>query len=157
MPSGPSPSPAAQAQQVLRELDSDRACLASRLAAPWWLYPVCALLVAGFIATPAIRADEPRNALVGVLIASTLVLLLGYQRLSGVRVGRAGLRGGLLIAGLLVATLVLLSVSFGLAASMSAWWVLAPAAASFLMVQVGGRRFDCLYRENLSRGHSASV
>lgn len=93
----------------------------------------------------------------GVLIAGAMVLLFGYQRLSGVRVGRSGPRGGLLIAGLLVATLVLLSVSFALAASLSAWWVIAPAVVSFPVVLAGGRRFDQLYREDMSRGHSASI
>ncbi len=143
----------AQAQQLLCGLDSDRATLAERLAAPWWLYPLFALIVAGFVATPAIRSDDSRNAIVGLLIAGTIVLLLAYQRLSGVRIGRTGARGGALLVGLLGATLLLLSTSYGLAASLSAWWVLAPAAVCFVTVLVGGRWFDRLYRENLSRGH----
>ena len=142
-----------QAQHALRDLGSDRAALAERLAAPWWLYPLSALIVAGFVATPAIKSDETRNAVVGLLIAGFIVLLLAYQRLSGVRVGRIGTRGSALVVGLLVATLLLLSTSYGLVASFSAWSVLAPAVVCFVMVLIGGRRFDRLYRENLSRGH----
>lgn len=150
---GPAARPSGtQAQQALRDLDSDRAVLAERLAAPWWLYPLSALIVAGYVATPAIRSDNLRNAVVGLLIAGFIVLLLAYQRLSGVRVGRTGARGGALLVGLLVATLLLLSTSYGLVASFSAWWVLAPAVACFAMVLIGGRWFDRLYRENLSRG-----
>lgn len=145
-------SPSARARQVLHDLDADRASLAERVAAPGWLYPLCALFIAGFVATPVLRSDVPRSAVVGVLVAATAVLLRSYQRLSGVRVRRTGARGGLLIAGMLVATLVLLSVSFGLAASLSAWWVLAPAAMTFVVVLLGSRRFDCLYREKLTRG-----
>jgi hypothetical protein len=142
-----------QAQQALRDLGSDRAALAERLAASWWLYPLSALIVAGFVATPAIQSDEPRNAVVGLLIAGCIVLLFAYQRLSGVRVGRIGARGGALLVGLLVTTLLLLSTSYGLVASVTPWSALAPAVVCFVMVLIGGQRFDRLYRENLSRGH----
>lgn len=149
---GPAVRPSsAQAQQLLRDLDSDRAALAERLAAPGWLYPLFALIVAGYVATPALRSSEPRNAVVGILIVGTLVVLLAYQRLSGVRVGRIGVRGGALLGGLLVVTLLLLSTSYGLVASLSPWWVLAPAAGCFVVVLIGGRCFDRLYREDLGR------
>ncbi|GAA4283730.1 hypothetical protein GCM10022261_12610 [Brevibacterium daeguense] len=150
---GPTVRPSnTQAQQLLRELEFDRAALAGRLAAPGWLYPLFALIVAGYVATPALRSSEPRNAVVGILIVGTIVLLFAYQRLSGVRIGRIGVRGGALLGGLLVVTLVLLSTSYGLVASLSAWWVLAPAAVCFVVVLIGGRRFDRLYREDLGRG-----
>jgi hypothetical protein len=141
-----------QAQQLLRELDSDRVALAERLAAPGWLYPLFALIVAGYVATPALRSSEPRNAVVGGLIVGTIVVLLAYQKLSGVRVGRIGLRGGVLLGGLLAVTLLSLSTSYGLVASLNPWWVLAPAAVCFVVVLIGGRWFDRLYREDLGRG-----
>ena|SRR5690554_1376118 len=143
----------AEAQQALRDLGTDRAVLAERLAAPWWLYPVSALIVAGYVATPAIQSDTARNIVVGFLIAVFILFLLTYQRLSGVRVGRTGVPGTALLVGMLVATLLLLSTSYGLVASFSAWWVIAPAAVCFAIVLIGSRRFDRLYRENLSRGH----
>ena len=145
-------SSSARARQLLRDLDVDRASLAERAAAPGWLYPLCALFVAGFVATPALPSDALRRAVVGALIVATVLLLLGYQQLSGVRLRRAGARGGVLGVGMLVAALVLLSASFGLAASLSAWWVLTPAAITFVVVLLGSRRFDRLYRENLVRG-----
>jgi hypothetical protein len=150
---GPAVRPSStQAQQLLRELDSDRAALAEQLAAPGWLYPLFALIVAGYVATPALRSSEPRNAVVGVLIVGTIVVLLAYQKLSGVRVGRIGLRGSVLLGGLLAVTLLSLSASYGLVASLTPWWVLAPAAVCFVVVLIGGRWFDRLYREDLGRG-----
>jgi len=150
---GPTVRPSsAQAQQLLSELESDRAALAERLTAPGWLYPLFALIIAGYVATPALRSSESRNAVVGVLIVGTIVLLFASQRLSGVRIGRIGLRGGALLAGLLAVTLLLLSTSYGLVASLSAWWVLAPAAVCFAVVLIGGRCFDRLYREDLGHG-----
>lgn len=151
---GPAVRPSStQAQQLLRDLDSDRAALAERLAAPGWLYPLFAMIVAGYVATPALRSSEPRNAVVGILIVGTIVVLVTYQRLSGVRVGRIGVWGGVVLAGLLVVTLLLLSTSYGLVASLSPWWVLAPAAVCFVVVLAGGRWFDRLYREDLGHGH----
>jgi hypothetical protein len=141
-----------QAQRLLHELESDRAALAERLAAPGWLYPLVALIVAGYVATPAVRSSEPRNAVVGGLIVGTIVVLIAYQRLSGVRVGRIRVRAGAVLTALLVVTLVLLSTSYGLVASLSAWWVLAPASACFVVVLFGGRWFDRLYREDLGHG-----
>lgn len=150
---GPAVRPSStQAQQLLHDLESDRAALAERLAAPGWLYPLFALITAGYVATPALRSSEPRNVVVGILIVGTIVLLLAYRRLSGVRIGRIGARGGVLLGGLLVVTLLLLSTSYGLVASLSAWWVLAPAAVCFVVVLIGGRWFDRLYREDLGHG-----
>jgi drug/metabolite transporter (DMT)-like permease len=143
----------AQAQEALRELASDRATLADRLAAPWWLYPFFALIAAGYVATPAIRSDEARNAVVGILIAAGVVLLVTYRRLSGVRVSRTGGRGAALLVGLLMVVLLLLSTSYGLVSLLSAWWVLVSATVCFGVVLVLGRWFDRVYRENLRHGH----
>jgi hypothetical protein len=151
---GPSARPSGtQARQVLRGLDADRAILAERLTAPKWLYPLVALIAAAYVATPIIQPDNLRNAGVGILLAAGVGLLSAYQRLSGVRVGRTGIRGAGLLVGLLVAILLMLSTTYGLVSLLGAWWVLAPAAACFVMVLVGGRWFDRLYRENLRRGH----
>jgi hypothetical protein len=151
-PEPPARPSTAQAQEALRELASDRATLADRLAAPWWLYPFFALIAAGYVATPAIRSAEARNDVVGILIAAGVVLLLAYRRLSGVRVSRTGGRGAALLAGLLMVILLLLSTSYGLVSLLSAWWVLVPATVSFSVVLVLGRWFDRLYRENLRHG-----
>ena len=148
----PSRASGAHAQQVLADLDNDRATLAQTLAAPRWLYPLVALIVAGFLATPAIRTVDPRNIVTGILIAAAIALVLTYRRHTGVRVGQIGARGAGLLVGLLVVTLLLLSTSFGLSASLNPWWVVAPALVGFAVVLAGGRWFDRLYRENLRRG-----
>jgi hypothetical protein len=141
------------AQQVLRDLTADRATLAERLAAPPWLYPLLAALASAYVATPAIPSDDARIAVVGLLMAGTLVALLLYQRLSGVRTGRAGSRATTLLVGLLLGVLLLLSTSYGLVASLNPWWALPPTAMCFALVLMGGRRFDRLYREYLRRGN----
>jgi hypothetical protein len=149
----PSRPSGAQAQRVLRDLDSDRVALADRITAPRWLYPLFGLVVAIFIATPAIPAVGARNLVDAILFAVAIGLLFAYQRRSGVRIGRVGPRGAGLLVGMLVLTLVLLSTSFGLVSLLSAWWVLAPALVGFVAVSFAGRWFDRLYRENLHRGH----
>lgn len=144
----------AQAQQILRGLHSDRAALAERLAAPWWFHAISALIATGFMATPAIRSDDARTmVVVGLLMADAIALPICYQRVCGVRIGRVGPRCGALLVGLVAVTVLLLCTSYGLASSLNLWWVLAPAAACFVVVLIGGRWFDRMYREDLRRGH----
>lgn len=112
-----------------------------------------ALLVAGFVATPAIDSDNLRNMVAGALIAASVILFSDYQRLSGVRVRRIGFSGAALLVGLVVGTMLLLSASYGLVSLLPPWWVLAPAMLCFVLILAGGRRFDHLYRESLRRGH----
>lgn len=142
-----------EAGQLLRDLDADRVALSERLVAPPWLYPLFALVAAAYLATPALESGNLRRVVVACLAGAVILLAGSYRRTSGVRVKRAGLRGALLVGGLLVAVLLLLSVSFGLAASLSPWWVLAPSLVGFAVVLAGGRWFDRLYRDNLRRGH----
>lgn len=141
-----------QAGDALQQLDADRARLADRLAAPAWLYLLFAVLAAGYVATPAVPSDGARSTVVGILLAASILVATGYHRLSGVRLGRVGPGGAWLLGGVLLAVLLLLSTAYGLAASLPPAWVLAPAAASFAVVLLAGRRFDRLYRENLRRG-----
>lgn len=142
----------AAADEALQQLDSDRARLADRLAAPAWLYLAFAVLAAGYVATPAIPSDGGRSTAVGALMAASILLGTGYRRLSGVRVRRTGPRGaGLLWVGLLT-VLLLLSTAFGLVASLPSVWVLAPATVCLVVVLLVGLRFDRHYRENLRRG-----
>jgi hypothetical protein len=141
----------ADARQTLQDLASDREALAGRLIAPWWTYPLFALIAAAYVATPAVQPDS-RSLVVGCLTGAFVLLAGSYHRLSGVRVGRIGVRGGAVLATLVLVVQVSLSAANGLAASLTGWWVLAPAAASFVLVLVGARWFDRLYRENLRRG-----
>lgn len=142
----------AQVQQTLRVLDSDRAKLAERVAAPWWLHWILGVLVAGFVASTAVSDNTVRSMVAGGLVGAAVVVTFSYQKLSGIRVRRTGSAGVALVVGLVAGTLLLLSVAYGLAASLSAWWVLAPAVACFAMILGGSRWFDRIYRERLADG-----
>lgn len=137
------------AQKLLHDLAADRDALAGRIVAPGWLYPAFGVIAALYVASPAIDPESVRNVVVGLAIAFTVILSFGYQRISGVRMSRVGARGAVILGVLLCATLVLLSVSFGLASFDLQWWIMVPAAASFGLVLILGRWFDHQYREGL--------
>jgi hypothetical protein len=99
------------AEDVLRDLASDRGPLTARLAAPWWVHPLVALLVAGYVATPAISPGAVHNVVVGILAGAFVMLVAGYRWCTGVRLNRVGVRGGAVLAGLVVTVLLLLSAS----------------------------------------------
>lgn len=113
--------------------------------------PAFGALTALYVATPAIAEDGSRGVVVGLAMASGILLLAGYQHISGVKVSGADGRGTVTLG--LCAVLALLSASFGLAAADLRWWISAPAAVSFRLVLIAGRRFDRRYRERLGRGH----
>lgn len=140
------------AAQLLDALAADRSQLAARLAAPAWLYPLFGVLTALYVAAPALAPGTARSLVTSSAIAATLALVWGYPRLSGVRVARAGASALLTLGLLLGATLLLLSVSLGLASLGLRWWALLPAAASFALTVLLGRLFDRRYRERVRRG-----
>lgn len=137
------------ARALLDELQADRVALADRVSVPAWFYPTFALLAALYVGTPALPDGQMRSIVTSVLLAAAVVSALLYPRLSGVRVSGVGASGWCLLLALLVGMIVLLSVSFGLTASLSAWWVLVPQAICFVLVLFGGRLFDREYRRRL--------
>lgn len=141
-----------EARTLLDALDADRAALAGRVAAPRWLYPAFGVVAMLYVASPAIVSEASRRAVVGLAIASGILLLATYQRISGVKMSRVGAPGTAVLGGLTFAVLVLLSTSFGLAAGDARWWIALPAAVSFGLVVMLGRRFDRLYRERVRHG-----
>lgn len=141
-----------QVRQSLADLDVDRTRLADRVAAPWWLHWLLGLVVAGFVASTAVSDDTVRDLVAGGLLGAAAVGTMNYQKLSGIRVRRTGLAGLAVVVGLVASTLLLLSVSYGLAASLSPWWVLAPALLSFALILGGSRWFDRIYRKRLVDG-----
>ncbi|MFC4460505.1 hypothetical protein ACFO4M_19120 [Pseudonocardia nematodicida] len=149
MPAARPDGPAAR--DVLRDLDADRSALSGRMAAPAWTHVAFALLAAGFVLSPAFSGGL-RAALVPVLVLLTVVLLGYQQSTTGVRARGVGARAWLAFAGALVGVLVLLSVSYGLVASLSPWWVLAPAAVAFGIVLAANIAFERSTREHLRRG-----
>lgn len=141
------------AQQVLSALDSDRAALADRLQAPWWLHAVVALIVAGYVALPALWPDGVRWVAYGLVVCGGFAAQIAYRRIAGVRVSKRKVWQVELAAGAALAALLLLliSTSFGLVASLSPWWVLAPTTAAFAIALVLSRWFERIYREALRR------
>jgi hypothetical protein len=140
------------APELLHDLDADRATLAGRMAATWWFYPAFGVITALYVATPAIEPEANRHVVTGIAIASAVVLPSAYQRVSGVKVSRVGVRGAVILGALMCATLALLSTSFGLAAADAQRWIVIPGAVGFGLVVILGRRFDRVYRAELRRG-----
>jgi hypothetical protein len=140
------------AAALLNDLAADRALLAGRLAAPGWLYPAFGALTALYVASPAIEPDSISRPVVGLAMASTIALAWAFQRISGVRVSRAGASARLTLGVLLCAILMLLSTSFGLASFGLYWWIALPVAVSFGLTVILGRLFDRQYREKVRRG-----
>lgn len=136
----------------MHDLDADRATLAGRMAAARWLYPAFGVITALYVAAPAIEPEANRHVVAGIAIASAVLLPSAYQRISGVKVSRVGVRGTVILGVLMCATLVLLSTSFGLVAADAQWWIVIPVAVGFGLVVILGRRFDRLYRAELRRG-----
>jgi len=140
------------ARDLLGALHADRVSLADRLAAPFWFYPAFAALTALYVGTPALPDGNVSAAFAAVPVAAAATLALLYPRISGVRPAAVGLMGWSVLVGLLVGVLGLLSMSYGMVASLSAWWVLLPQAVCFAIVLFGGRLFDSVYRTHLHAG-----
>ncbi|OZC94913.1 hypothetical protein CH275_28625 [Rhodococcus sp. 06-235-1A] len=139
----------ADAHELLGALHADRVALADRLVAPSWLYPAFAASTALYVGTPALPDGKVSAALAALPVVVAITLTLLYPRISGVRPAAVGSTGWGVLVGLLVSVLGLLSVSYGVVASLSAWWVLLPQAMCFVIVLFGGRLFDGEYRRHL--------
>lgn len=144
--------PARKRLVLLHDLDADRAALAGRVAAPRWLYPAFGVIAALYVASPAIEPDTTRSVVLWLAIAFSLVFSFGYQRISGVRMSRVGIRGGMILGVLGGATFALLSISFGLASFDLQWWITVPTAAELGLMVILGRWFDRVQREELRHG-----
>ena len=139
-------------RDLLGALHADRVSLADRLAAPSWFYPVFAALAALYVGTPALPDGNVSAAFGALPVAAAVTLALLYPRISGVRPAAVGMMGWAVLIGLLVSVIGLLSVSYGVVASLTAWCVLLPQAVCFVIVLFGGRLFDGVYRTHLHAG-----
>lgn len=144
----PSP-PTAGAHQVLDALDSDRETLARLVRAPRWLAPGIGLVAAAVVAVPALPPGVSHTpVLVGALLAA-LALLSGYRRSIGIKLARAGAWAWMTYALAVGISLLLLSVSYGLAAADLHGWIAACAAAGFVLVAWLVRLFVAAARDRL--------
>ncbi len=131
LPSG-RPDQRNNAAILLSSLESDRACLAKRLREPRWFAPGLGALAALFISTPALPESFNRGFVLTSLVMMSIFLVLGYQRVTGIKLLGFRLCEGALFALAIVTTLFCFSVSLGLAAGGFPWWIMASVIAGFL-------------------------
>lgn len=147
-----SPPAAEGSQQLLNDLAADRTQLARHIEAPRWLYPVAGLLAAIFIASASIDGDMTRRVVAGLALASIFLLVWGFQRATGVKLSRAGRPAQLILFTHVLALLLLLSVSFGLASLDLHWWIILPALIGFALTVALGKRFHRQYSDEVRHG-----
>jgi len=119
---------------IFDDLEADRARLVEHFRAPKWLAPGYGLIAAAYVSIPAFP-DEPTGDF--VLIAAVIVgfLLVGNAyRATGIKISRFGAREWAAFAAAVLGSLVLHSVSLGLASLGLRWWIAASASAAFVLV-----------------------
>ena len=117
---------------LLGSLESDRAGLTERLRETRWFAPGLGAIAAIFISTPALPESFNRGFVLTSLVMMSIFLMLGYQRVTGIKLLGFRLREGALFAIAIVTTLFFFSVSLGLAASGFPWWIMLPVIAGFV-------------------------
>jgi hypothetical protein len=132
---------------ILRELDSDRAALATRVRTPWWLSVGFGIVAALFVVRPA--ADESASGGILPALALGVVLLWAYRRATGVRLGRLGAMPWLLTGAALVVVLALYTAALGLASFDLHGWVALPTAAAFAVGVGAAYAFTASARERM--------
>jgi hypothetical protein len=140
------------AVQQLDSLRTDRANLAERLQSPRWLAPGFGLVAAAYTAIPSFADDQGRRAAFIAALVASIALVSGYRRATGIKLTRVGVRARTLAALAVLASLVLLSVSYGLAAAGLHWWIALSAAAGFALVSRLAAMFTAAARDRLRHG-----
>jgi hypothetical protein len=119
---------------IFDELEADRARLVQHFRAPKWLAPGYGLIAAAYVSIPAFPGEPTRNfVLIAAVIAGFLLVGNAY-RATGIKISRFSVREWAAFAVAVLGSLVLHSVSLGLAASGLPWWIAAPACAAFVLV-----------------------
>ena len=134
---------------ILRELDSDRAALATRVRTPWWLSAGFGLVAALVVVRPA--AGESGSGGILPALALGLVLLWAYRRATGVKLGRLGAMPWVVSAVALVLVLGLFSTALGLASFDLHGWVALPTAVAFAVGVGATCAFTAAARERMRR------
>lgn len=137
------------ASAALEALEADRASIAARVASPGWYLTGISALVAVFVAGPALGGD--RSGLFAMLALGPIVLAVVRDRRRRVRPPKVGGVAWGWVLLLLAVVLLLLSVSFGLAAGGLAPWVALPALAAAGATFMVGRRLDAQLRRQVTR------
>ncbi|WP_066042353.1 hypothetical protein [Herbiconiux solani] len=142
----------AAARDALSALDADRQVLADRIRTPAWYYPLLGLATALIVGSPGPGAPA-QFVMVAFGSLGIAFLSLAYQRITGLTVTRTAGPRSLAIAIVLgIVVVLLLGVSFALAATGHAPWVAASAAAACAAMWGGGVLYDRAYDRELRRG-----
>lgn len=129
-----------QAAEHLASLEQDRGALEKRAASPNWLYPTLGIMLALFAISPVLNDGGSANFLVTGIAVLGLLWLANRER--GIRFTGKGVVGNLYLVGILALVLLMLSVSFGIAASAHWAWLGVPAVLTFVGVTALGRAAD---------------
>ncbi|MGD8194321.1 hypothetical protein ACEXQB_007480 [Herbiconiux sp. P18] len=142
----------AQAREALDALHADRQVLADRISTPRWYYPLLGVATALIIGSPG-------GGLPGQFVMVTfgclgiVFLTMAYQKATGLTVTRtAGPRSLGLSIVLGIVVVLLLGVSFSLAATGHSAWIAASSAAAFAVMWGGGVLYDRAYDRELRHG-----
>lgn len=142
-----------EAREALGALASDRAALADRVATPRWYYPLLGAATALIIGSPGAGNPSSQSTMVAFGCIGLVFLTLAYQRKTGATISRtAGPRslGVAVILGIFI--VLLLGVSFALAATGHPAWIGLTALAAFGGMWIGGRLYDRAYDRELRHG-----
>jgi hypothetical protein len=143
------PDQQSDVETLLENLESDRVGLVERLRQPTWLDPSLGALAAIYIATPALPKTFDHGFVVTTLIIVSILLVLGYERVTGVKLLRFHAFEGGVFAAAIIATLVFFSVSLGLEASGLPWWIIASTVVGFVVVTLLARLAASSMRERV--------
>lgn len=136
----------------LEHLHRDRQNLATRLGGQRWLGPGLGLVAAVVVAGPAVPDETWRSIVLVTALVASIALLFRYRRTTGIKLSRVGARAAVIYVAGLGVSLVLLSVSYGLAASGLSWWITASAVTAFVLVTWLVRLWVAAVGDHMSHG-----
>jgi hypothetical protein len=137
-----------QAQNILDELQRDRAVLSQQAQTPRWFSPAVGLALASWVGSPAV-APARDSAYYLFVVVAVLLLLGAARRSTGVRYAGLGVRGWFFGLALLLAALGLYSASLALVSLSLPWWVIAPTLAMLGAGWLGAHAMSETAREDL--------
>jgi hypothetical protein len=126
----------------------DRATLRDRAKMPRWFSIAVGMVLASWVASPAVDPDRNSGSYAFALVA-VLLLLNTARRSTGVRHAALRSRGWLVGAALLAIAMALYSTSLALVSLDLSWWVIAPSLAMLIAGWLGVRAMSEAAREAL--------
>lgn len=133
-------------------LHGDRDALAARLQGRRWLSVGLGLVAAAVVASPVLPEGPMRTSLLVAAMVAGVALPSRYHQVTGVQLSRVGARAALVYAAGLAVSMVLLSVSYGLASFGLVWWVAATAVLAFVLVTLLVDQFVSAAADHLRHG-----